>query len=415
MNTLIWTGEGQRVQRHGQIVIRCQSQKSVTTSIQQWTSYTYDDKYTALASLNLTQGIIDKMKREAKVLMNKALDSLFLSIDHFNRPYDRGRPEAVLIFLDRAFELLLKSAIVERGGKIRGSRDNETIGFDKCVRKCVSEENLKCINEEEAFLIQSINILRDAAQHYWVDLSEQHLYLHAQGGLTLFGRILRDVYSQRVTDYFPDRVLPVSSSPPQSLATVFDAEFADIKRLCKPRSRRRLQAAAKLRGLAVLEKSLAGERTQPSDRDLQQHIADVQKGLNWNELFPGIATLQLETKGLGFDVSLRLTKDSGEPVRLVDEGNPNATVVGVKRVNELDYYNLGMRQLAKHTNLTVPKCLAVVRHLGLQDNNDYFKVIRIGSQQYKRYSQQAISRIREELPKLDIDEVWRHHRPSPRA
>ena len=107
------------------------------------------------------------VKREAKVLLQKAADSIFLSIDHFNRPYDRGRHEAVLIFLDRAFELLLKSVIVHRGGKLRGNDENQTIGFDKCVRKCVSEAQIRCLNEEEALTIQNINTLRDAAQHYW--------------------------------------------------------------------------------------------------------------------------------------------------------------------------------------------------------------------------------------------------------
>ncbi len=354
------------------------------------------------------------MKREAKVLLNKAVDSLFLSIDHFNRPYDRGRHEAVLIFLDRAFELILKSVIVHRGGKIHGERDNLTIGFDRCVRKCVSERSLKCISEEDALTIQNINTLRDAAQHYWVDLSEQHLYLHAQAGLTLFRRILEGIFGQMLKAYFPDRVLPVSVSPPQTLAAVLDAEFADIKRLCAPKSRRRLQAEAKLRGLAILEKSLAGERTQPSDSDLRRHIANVQHGLNWTDLFPGIATLHLETKGTGFNVSLRLTKGAGEPVRLVGEDDPNATVVGVRRVNELDYYNLGMKQLASHVGLTQPKCLAVVRSLRLQENDDYFKIIRIGRQQYKRYSRKAIGRIQDELPGLDMTEVWRLHRPGER-
>ena len=74
------------------------------------------------------------MKREARVLLDKAADSLFLSIDHFNRPYDRGRHEAVLIFVDRAFELLLKAVIIRRGGEIREQGASQTIGFDKCVR-----------------------------------------------------------------------------------------------------------------------------------------------------------------------------------------------------------------------------------------------------------------------------------------
>jgi hypothetical protein len=40
------------------------------------------------------------MKREVKLLHKKALDSLILSIEHFNRPDDRGRVSSVLILLD---------------------------------------------------------------------------------------------------------------------------------------------------------------------------------------------------------------------------------------------------------------------------------------------------------------------------
>jgi len=58
------------------------------------------------------------MKKQAKLLFEKAVDSLIISISHFNNPWDRGRKEAVLILLDRAFELLLKTIILHKGGKI---------------------------------------------------------------------------------------------------------------------------------------------------------------------------------------------------------------------------------------------------------------------------------------------------------
>ncbi|MGQ9689600.1 MAG: hypothetical protein ACUVXF_12590 [Desulfobaccales bacterium] len=44
------------------------------------------------------------MKKEAKILLEKAINSLILSVEHFNRPWDRGRVEAVLILLDHAFQ-----------------------------------------------------------------------------------------------------------------------------------------------------------------------------------------------------------------------------------------------------------------------------------------------------------------------
>src|SRR3972149_3238784 len=134
------------------------------------------------------------MKREVRNLLAKSTDSVLLAIEHFNRPWDRGRHEAVLVLLDRSFELLLKSVIVNQGGRIREARANETIGFDSCVRKCVSDAQTKCLTQEEALTIQIINSLRDAAQHYVVDVSEQQLYLYTQSGLTLFDKILKDVF-----------------------------------------------------------------------------------------------------------------------------------------------------------------------------------------------------------------------------
>lgn len=56
------------------------------------------------------------MKKETSILFNKALNSLILSVEHFNRPWDKGRTEAILIFLDHSFEMLLKAAILHRGG-----------------------------------------------------------------------------------------------------------------------------------------------------------------------------------------------------------------------------------------------------------------------------------------------------------
>ncbi len=84
------------------------------------------------------------MKREAKLLLNKAYDSLVLSIELFNRPYDRGRISSTLILLDHAFEMLLKSSIIHRGGRIREKRSKETIGFDACLRVLLTNSKIKC-------------------------------------------------------------------------------------------------------------------------------------------------------------------------------------------------------------------------------------------------------------------------------
>lgn len=274
------------------------------------------------------------MKKEARLLLERAIDSLVLSIEHFNRPGNRGRLEATLILLDRSFGLLLKAAILHKGGRIHDPRA-KTIGFNKCVRKCVSEELVRCLSEEQALTLQIINSQRDAAQHHLLNLSEQHFYMYAQAGVTLFDAVLADVFEQRLRDYLPARVLPISTKPPTDIILLLDEEFAEVKRLVAPGSRKRLEARARLRSLAVIEAALAGQQSQPSKSELDKMIRGIQEGKLWTDLFPGVATLRLNTDGTGLSFSIRLTKREGEAIHLDKEGTPGATIVAIKRVNEL--------------------------------------------------------------------------------
>ena len=122
--------------------------------------------------------------------------------------------------------------------------------------------------------------------------------------------------------------------------------------------------------------------------------------------------MNVVTEGNGIDISVRITKREGPAFHIVPEGTPGASTVAVRRVNELDFYNLGANQLAERVDLTVPKLLAAVSHLGIQDDPDCFKEITIGSAHHKRYSQRAIARIRECLTSESIDEIWKNRPES---
>ena len=174
------------------------------------------------------------MKKEVRLLSTKACNSLILSTEHFNRPSDRGRIEAVLILLDHAFEMLLKAGILNKGGKIRQPRARQTIGFDESVRKAHSEAGIKFLSDEQVLLLQALNSLRDAAQHHLLDISEQHLYIQAQAGLTLFRDLYRSLFRLELRDELPARVLPLSTTPPTDLANLFGHEIAEIRKLLKP-------------------------------------------------------------------------------------------------------------------------------------------------------------------------------------
>ena len=198
------------------------------------------------------------------MLLEKAVDSLILSIEHFNRPWDRGRIEAVLILLDHSFEMLLKAAILHLGGRIRDPKAKQTIGFDACVRRAFSDGKIHILTEEQALLLQTINSLRDAAQHHLLDISEQHLYIQAQAGLTLFKELINNIFKKELRTELPDRVLPLSTTPPIDLASLFENEINAIRNLLQPGKRRRIEAAAKLRALAIMEGAIEGQKIQPS-------------------------------------------------------------------------------------------------------------------------------------------------------
>ena len=204
----------------------------------------------------------------------------------------------------------------------------------------------------------------------------------------------------------PPRVLPVSILPPTSLMTLFDSEVAEIKKLLRPGRRRRIEALAKLRPLAILDGAIRGEKGQPSDRTLARLGNNILAGRAWDEVFEGAAVVEITTEGVGPSLALRFSKKEGIPIQVVAEGTPGASVVGLKRVNELDYYNLGANQLSDNVDLTMPKTIAVVDYLKLRKDQECYKEIRVGKTLHKRYSQEAIKKIKTALVRESADEIW---------
>jgi hypothetical protein len=246
-----------------------------------------------------------------------------------------------------------------------------------------------------------------------LQVSEQQLYLYAQAGLTLYSDLLSAVFSTTLSDHVPERVLPVSTRPPKDLHSVVKAEFEDVKALVAPGSRKHLEARARLRGLAVIEASLNGIRSQPGETELEKFVARIKAGESWQKLFPGVASLSISTETTDtVGVAIRLTKKEGQPVHLVPEGTPGATIVSVKRVNELDYYSLGLNDLAKKLGLNASRTLALIRHLGLQERDDSFKVITVGGVAFKRYSKKALELALEAMKTVDMAKVWALNNPA---
>jgi hypothetical protein len=352
------------------------------------------------------------MKRESRLLFTKAVNSLVLAIEHYNRPWDRGRVDAVLILLDHSFEMLLKAAILHRGGAIRKPREKQTIGFDEGLRKALSDGAVQFLTQEQVLQLQALNTLRDAGQHHLVDLSEQHLYIHAQAGLTLLRDIVRDVFGQDLKMHLPSRVLPLSTTPPTDLATLFDQEAKEVRRLLTPGKRRRVEAAAKLRALAIVDAAMRGNRLQPTDEELRELGEAISNGSSWKTVFPGVAAIELTATGTGPSIDLRITKKEGIPIQLVPEGTAGATVVAVRKVDTLGFYNLGRDQVAKHLGLSGPKTTALIGYLKVKEDAECYRRITIGKTSFDRYSQKAIDRLREALRNVTMGDVWAEYQAT---
>jgi hypothetical protein len=352
---------------------------------------------------------VEATKREAQLLLKKAVNSLILSIEIYNRPWDRGRHEATLILLDHSFEMLLKSAIIHRGGKIRKPNEKNTIGFESCIRMALTDEKIKFLTQEQILILQMINSLRDAAQHHLLDISEQHLYIHAQAGLTLFRELYKSIFGLELHNEIPERVLPISTIPPTDILTIFNNETEIIKSLFSPNKHKTIDAINKIRSIAIVDRALQGVTVQPTDDELKRIARALYDGKHWSEIFPGVASITLTTTGYGPSLDLRFTKKEGIPIHIVPEGTPGAYVIGIKRVNELDFYNLSHTQIAQHIGLSAPKTTALIRYLKIKDDQDCYKQIVIGKTKIDRYSQKALDIIKKSLNEINIDEVWRKH------
>jgi hypothetical protein len=346
------------------------------------------------------------MKREPRILLGKSLDSLILSIDRYNCPWDKGRIEAFLIMLDHAFEMLLKASIIQRGGEIRKRHEKMTIGFDACVREALSGTIPPFIKEEQALTLQTINSLRDAVQHHYLDIAEDHLYLHAQSGVTLFRDILANVFEVNLADKLPERVLPIATRVPTDLITLFEKEIEEVNKLLAPGKRRRIEALGKLRSLAIVENAVGGEKFQPDESDLWKLEKRIRKGEKSNTLFPSVSSITLVTEGHGPELRIRLSKKEGIPVQLVPEGTPGASVVAVKRVNELGFYSLSCTGLATKVELSVNRTVAAIYCLKLKGDDKYHKEFRMGKSKFDRYSPEAIAAIKSALVERGEAKMW---------
>lgn len=356
------------------------------------------------------------MRAIAKVLHGKSLSSMRTAMTAFNSPHDDGRPTVVLRHLQHAFEMLLKAALVQEGAKVFDKKSGRSIGFEAAINQSCQLAALK-LSQSEAGTLRAIDALRDDEQHWFNDVSEGLLYLHARAAVTQFDDLLLRAFKQRLADHLPNRVLPVSTEAPQDILVLVDCEYANITELLKPGRRARGEARAKIRTLLALEAHVA-EDTKVSDSDVNRVEKGIKAGKTRQQVFPKLNPLSAEISGEGLTVKVKIVKQSEAlPIRLVRDGD-GGEVVDAAAVREVDLqkkFHWSPFDLADKLRISRPRATAVRQHLGIDKDADCLHVFEFGAQKHPRYSDNALTRMREAVAKQDMDAIWKSHGPGRRA
>lgn len=350
-----------------------------------------------------------RLKKNVAPLIDRAIDSLTLSIELFNRPTETGRHHSVLILLQHAFEMLLKAAILQRTGSIHAKGEKYTYGFDKCLT--VMSQGLKILKEDERATLSILDAQRDQAAHYYIEISEDVLYVHAQSGVTLFDELFARTFNKRLADSLPGRVLPVSTRPPRDLALLLNSELSEVDRLLAAGKRQGAHAAAKLRTILAFTSGARqeeGERVTESEIDAA--IAKRRKRQAWDVILPEIAQLTLNTDGTGIPISMRIAKDAQLSFKIARPGDPIEGTLLKQEIDPWTVFTMGREDLAQKLGITGPKTHALIYELNLQTDSECYRELRRKSQTFKGYSIKALNQLREALKTVNIEEIWQKHR-----
>ena len=275
-------------------------------------------------------------RQEARVLKRKAVWSLVTATEAFNSPHDDGRTTKVLLHLQHSFEMLLKAVLVQAGASVFDPKTGRSIGFDACVNLSIGNEKIR-LSDSDAGTLRAIDAMRNDEQHWFNEVSEQLLYLHARAGVTLFDDILRHVLDDSLAAHLPGRVLPVTADPPQELSIVLDDEYSQIASLLRPGRRARPQARARIRTLLAMEAHVEPD-AHVSSKDVDRVEKGIRTGDTRDQVFPRLKDIATSVDGEGITVKVHFTKTHGSPVRYVaDLSVPAAAVREVTfNVNIID-------------------------------------------------------------------------------
>lgn len=349
-----------------------------------------------------------KLVRDARTLKAKAIGSLRTAMTAFNSYDDEGRVTMVLMHLQHACEMLLKAVLVQKKAKVFDKGTGRSIGFEKCLGLCQASHGL---TNDEAGIMRAIDALRDAAQHWFVFVSEDLLYLQTRALITSFDAYLQRILDDALANHIPPRVLPISTMPPGDFEFLIDKEFTLVADLLKPGRRARDEARARIRSMLAME-AIVTDEVEISERDIDRIEKAMRGGTELNAVFPRLATVGTTTNGEGVNLTVHFSKKQGAPVQYVGGDDP-AAAAAVREIDLRKKFHLQATALADKVGLTPPKAKVLRVHLGIDVDPSCIHVFEFGSQKIPCFSDNAVAKMKAALAEVDINELWANRKNPP--
>lgn len=347
-----------------------------------------------------------KLVRDARTLKAKAVSSMRTAMMAFNSYDDDGRVTTVLLHLQHATEMLLKAALAQRRAPVFDKDTGKSLGFEKCLRLCLSHHGLL---PSEAGVMRTVDALRDAAQHWFVFVSEDLLYLQTRALITAFDAYMKRALDTDLNSHIPARVLPVSTKPQGDFEYLVDKEFKLIAELLKPGKRKRDEARARIRSLVAME-ALVAEEVEISEKDVDRIEKAVRAEQDLTAVFPRLSTVGTSMSGEGTTLTVHFSKKEGAPVRFVGGDDPTGAAA-VREVDLRKKFHLQSAELARVVSLTGPKAKALRAHLRIDEDPACCHVFEFGKTAIPCFSDNARNKMLTALDDgLNLDEVWTRYR-----
>jgi len=116
---------------------------------------------------------VPKLKKNVRPLLDRSIESLILAIELFNRPSEIGRNHGVLMFLQHAFEMLLKAGILQKTGRIHPKEDGYTYSFARCL--VIAHEELDVLTRDGKMTLEILDAQRDQAVHFYAETRQNSI------------------------------------------------------------------------------------------------------------------------------------------------------------------------------------------------------------------------------------------------